>query len=50
MMVAFEHDKGMRFENRLRYDLKVQVFMLQERVSKTLVEKVKILEKVKKAK
>lgn len=38
-IVATEQDKCVRFKNRLRYDLKIQVEPHQERVFETLVER-----------
>ncbi|KAA3456861.1 ATP-dependent zinc metalloprotease FtsH [Gossypium australe] len=46
-MVTTEQDKCVRFENGLRYELMMQVAPLQERVFKTLLEKTKIVEEVK---
>ncbi|KAA3487227.1 alcohol-forming fatty acyl-CoA reductase-like [Gossypium australe] len=43
-MVAIEQDKSLRFKNGLRYDIKIQVALHQERVFETLFEKTKIVE------
>lgn len=41
------YNKSVNFENGLRYDLKVLMASQQERVFKTVVEKTKIIEKIK---
>lgn len=46
-LVASNYNKSIQFEERLKYDIKVLVALQQERVFKTLVEKAKIIEDIK---
>lgn len=43
-MVSTKQDKCVRYENGLRFDLKIQVTPHQEQVFETLLEKTKIVE------
>lgn len=49
-LVVTAHDKCMRFEDGLRYDLRVLIASQKERVFAVLVDKEKIIEEVKRIK
>ncbi|KAA3473993.1 ATP-dependent zinc metalloprotease FtsH [Gossypium australe] len=49
-MIPTEHEKCVRFENRLLFDFKIQVAPHLKWVFETLVEKAKIVEGIKQEK